>query len=112
MNEMNLHSERENSGDSLWEIAQRHRSMVMILGIAALLAVSLIAYWTAMRGDFIWDDDHYVTANPNLRNWEGLKNIWVPPDMARERTQYYPLTNTVFWMQYHLWGLNATGYHV
>src|SRR3954465_15035585 len=101
------------AGDSLWEMAHRHRSTVIMLGIAAMLLGCLITYSFAMgRAVFIWDDDHYVTDNPNMRNWEGLKNIWVPEDMARERTQYYPLVNTAFWIQYQLWGLKAKGYHM
>src|SRR3954471_10095819 len=61
-----------------------------------------------MSGGYIWDDDDYVTNNANLRSAEGLYNIWFVP---RSSPQYYPLVHTTFWIEYHLWGLSAGGYH-
>src|SRR2546423_729346 len=63
----------------------------------------------ALRGGFIWDDDDYVTNNPNLRSLSGLSDIWLSP---RASPQYYPLVHTSFWIEQHLWGLHAPGYHI
>lgn len=76
---------------------------------AALVAATLLAYVPSIRGGFIWDDDFYVTGNVNLRSAEGLRAIW----LDRSATpQYYPVTHTSFWIEYHLWGLDPLGYHV
>ena len=74
-----------------------------------LLFLTLIAYVPAMQGGFIWDDDSYVTQNQTLRSLEGLRKIWVQPNSS---PQYYPLVFTTFWVEYKLWGLNPTGYHL
>ena len=74
-----------------------------------LLAATLIAYWPALHGGFVWDDDAHITANQTLRSLTGLREIWLKPGAT---CQYYPLTFTVFWAGYHLWGLHPPGYHL
>lgn len=71
--------------------------------------MTLVVYSPTLRGGFIWDDDDYVTENANLRSGEGLKRIWLEPSSS---PQYYPLVFTVFWLEYQMWGVNPTGYHV
>ena len=39
----------------------------------------------------------------------GLRSIWCQPTALK---QYYPLTGTTFWMDYHLWGFWTLPYHV
>lgn len=80
----------------------------MLLGVA-LLVLTLVAYLPALDNGFIWDDDDYVTANPTLRTLDGLRRIWLEPGAV---PQYYPLTFTSLWIDYHLGGLNPFGYHL
>jgi tetratricopeptide (TPR) repeat protein len=40
---------------------------------------------------------------------DGLIRIWTTP---KTTAQYYPLTHTVFWLEYHLWGASTLGYHL
>lgn len=75
----------------------------------SLAAATVLAYSTAIQGDFIWDDDNYVTANSTLRDLHGLWRIWFEP---RSTPQYYPLTFTTLWIEYQLWGLEPYGFHV
>ena len=79
--------------------------------VSALLLVGLTvgAYIPAMNGGFIWDDDDYVQDNLTLRSLAGLGQIWFQPGATR---QYYPLVHTTYWLEYRLWGLDPTGYHV
>jgi tetratricopeptide (TPR) repeat protein len=74
-----------------------------------LLLVTIIAYLPAMHGDFIFDDKVYIAENQFLRTTTGLQQIWLHPTSA---PQYYPLTFTTFWMEFQLWGLGPTGYHL
>ena len=77
------------------------------------MLATLVTYLPALRGQFVWDDDYYVTNNTLLRNLDGLQRIWL--DITSPSTyplpQYYPMTHTTFWFEYHLWGMNPAGYH-
>ena len=74
-----------------------------------LLAAPLIAYWPALHGGFVWDDEAHITECQPLRSLAGLREIWFQPGAT---CQYYPLSFTCFWVGYHLWGLNPLGYHL
>lgn len=74
-----------------------------------LLFVTFSAYWPALRGDFIWDDDDYVEENEALRTWEGLGRIWSDPTAT---PQYYPLVHSTFWLEFQFAGLTPAVYHV
>ncbi len=69
----------------------------------------LVVYAPTLWAGFVWDDNVYVTQNATLRSLPGLFEIWFVP---RSLPQYYPLVHTTFWLEYHLWGLQAAGYHV
>jgi tetratricopeptide (TPR) repeat protein len=82
---------------------------VRAVGALAIVALVSIAYSPVIGAGFVWDDDQNVTDNATLRSLSGLGKIWSDP-LANQ--QYYPLTHTSFWLEYHAWGLNPTGYHV
>ena len=74
-----------------------------------IVLLVFLAFLPALRGGFVWDDDAYVTENPTLRDWEGLRQIWFKVGAV---PQYYPMVHATFWLEYHLWGLNPFGYHL
>jgi protein O-mannosyl-transferase len=73
---------------------------------AALVAAVAVAYWGTLDGEFIWDDDLHVTANPTIVGPLGLKEIW-----TSARANYFPLVLTNFWIVRHLAGLDPWPYH-
>ena len=75
--------------------------------IAAIIITVAVVYLPALRGDFVWDDFLLITGNPLLQNFSGLVEIW----SGGRTADYFPVTNTVFWIEHHLFGANATGYH-
>jgi tetratricopeptide (TPR) repeat protein len=86
-------------------ITARRRNL---LPVTTIFAVTLAAYLPILHAGFIWDDDKHVTLNTLLRSTQGLQTLWL------DRTalpQYYPLTHTFFWIEYHLWGDRPFGYH-
>jgi len=74
-----------------------------------LVAAVVFVYQPAWHGGFIWDDNTHISANETLRSGNGLWKIWFQPGAT---CQYYPLSFTAFWADYHLWGLNPLGYHL
>lgn len=91
-----------------------NRELATLVGVGLLVILTIATYIPTLSNGFIWDDDYYVTNNHLLTSWEGLQRIWtdVFPDPARyPLPQYYPLTHTSFWVEYHLWHLSPVGYH-
>ena len=74
-----------------------------------LIVVTLLAYWPALHGDFLFDDTVHISDDPAVTAPGGLWDIWFKPGAT---PQYYPLTFTVFWLGYRLWGLHTVGYHL
>ncbi|MAF66045.1 MAG: hypothetical protein CMJ84_10375 [Planctomycetes bacterium] len=79
-----------------------------LLPALLLVAATILCYAPSLPGEFIWDDDMNVTQNETLRDVEGLGELWIPQNTP----QYYPLTFSVFWLQYQLWELEPAGYHL
>ncbi len=61
-----------------------------------------------MRGEFLLDDRLLVSESPFVHSIHGLYRIWFTTDP----TDYWPMTNTSFWLEWRLWGSNPTGYHI
>ncbi|MBM4385888.1 MAG: hypothetical protein FJ091_21275 [Deltaproteobacteria bacterium] len=75
--------------------------------VITVVALALVAaYWPSLGGGFIWDDDAHIVDNHYLRNLAGLAQIWIPGHTP----QYYPVTFSLFWAQYQLWGASPLGY--
>ncbi len=78
------------------------------LPAAGLLAGLILgAYAWSLPGEFLWDDDLHITANPTIIGPLGLKEIW-----TSARANYFPLVLTNFWLQHALWGLEPLGYRI
>lgn len=75
--------------------------------VAAIVVGVVLVYLPAFRADFVWDDEQLVTGNPLLRNFSGLVEIW----SGGRTADYFPITNTVFWIEHHIFGESAAGYH-
>ncbi len=54
------------------------------------------------------DDDNLMTENPLMKTFGGLCRFWC----SHEAQEFYPVSNSTFWLEWHLWGFNPAGYHV
>jgi tetratricopeptide (TPR) repeat protein len=87
----------------------RGRTLPIWQGALIVLLVFL-AYFPALRGGFVWDDDSWTTNIIGLlRDPSGLRLIWFQPTALQ---QYYPLSGTTFWLDYQFWKFWTTPYHV
>ncbi|MDO8733786.1 MAG: O-GlcNAc transferase, partial [Elusimicrobiota bacterium] len=93
----------------LFENSGQNRLWRQWFAIGLIIITTLGVYSNSFKNEFIWDDDRYVTKNFTLSTFDGLKKIWFKPGST---IQYYPMTFTSLWVDYHLWNLNPLGYHV
>jgi protein O-mannosyl-transferase len=84
------------------------RTLPVSVKALLLIGLTLIAYLPALHNGFIWDDDAWLMKNQTLFGWSGLHELWFNP-LALQ--QYYPITGTVFWIEYRLWRFDPFGYH-
>lgn len=80
----------------------------IVLGSCLIILATFLSYSPAMRGGFIWNDDTFLTENPAIKASNGLYDIWLTTRLP----DYFPLTSTSLWLEWRLWGKNATGYHI
>ena len=75
---------------------------------ALLVCAVCAAYFPAINGGFLWDDNAHVT-QPELRSLAGLARIWFELGATQ---QYYPVLHSAFWIEHRLWGDAVVGYHL
>jgi tetratricopeptide (TPR) repeat protein len=75
--------------------------------VLAIVALTCVSYLPVLRAGFVWDDDLHVMHTPQQVSWRGLRDLWLRPGF---QPQYYPLTHTSFWIEYHLWGTDGSGH--
>ncbi len=77
-------------------------------GVTLIVVVIFLAYLPSINGGFVLDDDDLLTDNAFIKASDGLYQFWC----TAETQDYWPVTNTTFWIEWRLWGMNPTGYHV
>ncbi len=75
--------------------------------VSLLIVAAVWVYWPALSGGFVLDDDLLITANPTIQSPDGLYQLW-----TGKAIDYWPVTNSVLWIEWRLWRMNSTGYHV
>jgi len=75
-----------------------------------IVAAGLWVFWPALHGAWLWDDDLLITNNPLIHDPAGLGKIWFAPTTSL--IDYLPITVSVEWLEWHLWGMNTFGYHL
>jgi hypothetical protein len=84
-------------------------SKLVLLRALMIIAAGCWVFAPALRGDWLMDDDMYLTQNALLGDPARLWKIWFAPGSLIE---YYPVEATVQAVQWHLWHLNTLGYHL
>ncbi|MGA2798917.1 MAG: tetratricopeptide repeat protein [Thermoguttaceae bacterium] len=79
----------------------------ILAGAAIIIIASLIAYLPSLSNGFIWDDDKLLTENELVKASDGLYRFWC----STNAIDYWPITNSTFWIEWRLWEMNPAGYH-
>lgn len=98
------------SGSLAPSSAPDHSPLASRLWVRALglFLVTVLAYLPVMlSGGFVWDDDLHVTNNI-ITKPHGLWRSW----FTTEQPNFWPVTWSVFWAEWKLFGTDPTGYHV
>jgi len=84
----------------------------------AIFIISYALYYNSLNNDFVWDDIVLIKENRYLKSYKYLPNILTENFGAGSEYStgdfnafYRPLAMISYWMDYHLWGYNPTGYH-
>ena len=92
-------------GYSLWPY--------LLIGVAAMLA-----YLPSLSGEFILDDRPLIQYNPYITQLHSIPSYLYQEDGVTNNTNadsyhtgyYRPLINLSYWIDYKLWGMNASGF--
>ncbi|MHC5209189.1 MAG: tetratricopeptide repeat protein [Planctomycetota bacterium] len=79
-----------------------------LIAAGLLVAAVCLAYLPVWSAGFLWDDDVLITENDAVRSADGLADLWT----GRGQLDYFPLTSSLYWLEWRAWGADATGYHV
>jgi len=90
-------------------VAPPKKTWPVFVPVLLLVVLTAILFSGALRNEFTnWDDIDYVKENMYIRDLSlsGIYDIFT----AYVSNHYHPLTLLSLAVDYHLWGLNATGY--
>ncbi len=77
-------------------------------GLMVLLVVAFAAYSPVFSAGFIWDDDAMVWNNALIRAKNGLLQIW----FSTNQSDYFPMTYTSLWFDWHFFAGSAKAFHI
>jgi protein O-mannosyl-transferase len=77
-------------------------------GVCVLVVLTTAIYLPAIGGGELLDDDLLLTRNPIVQSPSGLYQFW----FTDKPSDYWPVTNSTFWIEWQFWGDRLTGYHL
>ena len=94
------------------EITEKNYGPILII-----IAVSFAVYINTLFNGYVYDDFSVILENELIRDFRNIKrfifaDVWVFDEAHKTSNYYRPFYNIVLTVQYHLWGLNAWGWHL
>jgi tetratricopeptide (TPR) repeat protein len=80
-----------------------------VLQALLIVAAGLWVFWPAMHGRWIGDDRWYIVDNPLMNDPARIWKAWFK---LGSWVEYYPMEETVQWVQWQLWHTETFGYHL
>ncbi|HEY4760081.1 MAG TPA: tetratricopeptide repeat protein, partial [Thermoguttaceae bacterium] len=95
---------RARSGTSV----QSALPLSVLAGVVLIVVAVMLAYSPAINGGFIVDDILLLTKSELIKAADGLYRFWC----STKAPDYWPVTNSSLWIEWRLWEMNPTGYHL
>ena len=80
---------------------------IPVASLVLILVITLLSYLPVLKAGFVWDDASYIQDNPLIHSITP-GNIFSSYVMGN----YHPFTMLALSIQYQLFSLNETGYHI
>lgn len=91
-----------------------------------IIILTLIVYANSFKNSFVWDDFSIIVENDFIKSWENFPRIFTPSyltripdvrfsgqyDIGSGETTYRPVVTASYFLDYHFWRLNPSGYHL
>jgi tetratricopeptide (TPR) repeat protein len=93
-------------------VDRRLKAYIGSLTLLAVLLLTTAVFSNSIKNGFIktWDDNAYILDNPHIKDLS-LQSIW-SIFSTFYAANYHPLTTLSWALEYHLFGLNASVYHI
>jgi tetratricopeptide (TPR) repeat protein len=75
---------------------------------ALIILLTIVVYGPTMRDGFVFDDSLLIAGNPIIQASKGLSRLW----FTTKPKEIWPLTTSLWWLEWRLWGASPMGYHV
>ncbi len=91
------------------------RPVFLFAALVLIAALGLLAYANILQGTFVWDDEVLVVKNTYIRDFAHIKNVFsenILGGVKRMTAFYRPLQVLTYALDFRVWQLNASGYHL
>lgn len=107
-------SESENIGDTSIRVYDPVWLSRLSLVLPVLLGMAIFGQVVVF--EFVWDDNNLIMANSWLDRMETLRlafvrDFWALTNSPKPSGMYRPLVLLSYWLEVHLWGRQAVGFH-
>ena len=87
------------------------------IALALVPLLALLAYWTSLDGEFVWDDRTLILDGNLGGAWVRMEelftsNFFYRPEFELSYGYYRPVTILSYVLDYWVWGLQPFGYHL
>lgn len=91
---------------------KRHKDLFLF---TIIIFIAVVPYLNSLPNPFIWDEEVIIIGNPIIKAWRYLPLIFKTDIFGGQIMAggfYRPIYMLSFVLDYHIWKLNATGYHL
>ena len=102
---------------AIYLIFERQGKTALMIGmLLIIIAGSIIPYYNAPKGYFIWDDIPLIRDDHQIKSWNFLPKVFSRDffgynEKARKYGYYRPLVTISYMIDWNLWNIKSAGYH-